>query len=84
MDFQHSARAQQYIKKIKKFINEKIRPVEMEYFHEIHQRNNGQDWSKWSVSPLVKELKEQAKAEGLWNLFLPINIGNKRPIKNDV
>ena len=71
MDFQHSARAQQYIKKIKKFINEKIRPVEMQYFHEIHQRNNGQDWSKWSVSPLVKELKEQAKAEGLWNLFLP-------------
>lgn len=54
MDFQHSARAQQYIKKIKKFIDEKIRPVEMQYFQEVHQRNNGQDWSKWSVSPLVK------------------------------
>ena len=44
MDFQHSAHAQQYIKKVKKFIDEKIRPVEMQYFNELLQRKNGKEW----------------------------------------
>ena len=71
MDFQHSAHAQQYISKVKRFIDEKIRPAEQQYFKEIHERNNGSDWKKWKVSPLVEDLKKKAKAEGLWNLFLP-------------
>ena len=71
MDFQHNERTQQLIKKVKKFIDEKIRPFETQYFKDIHQRNNGQDWTKWSVAPEIENLKTQAKAEGLWNLFLP-------------
>ena len=46
MDFQHNERTQQLIKKVKKFIDEKIRPFETQYFKEIHKRNNGQDWTK--------------------------------------
>lgn len=71
MDFQHNERTQQLIKKVKKFIDDKIRPFETQYFKDIHHRNNGHDWTKWSVSSEIEILKQQAKAEGLWNLFLP-------------
>jgi acyl-CoA dehydrogenase len=71
MDFQHSAKAQQLIKQVKKFIDEKIRPAELQYFMELRRRNSGSDWKKWTVSPVVEDLKQQAKDAGLWNLFLP-------------
>lgn len=66
MDFQHSAKAQDYIKRVKKFIKEEIDPVEESYLRELHSLDN-----KWVVLPIVEELKEKAKAQGLWNLFLP-------------
>lgn len=71
MDFQHNPRTLEYIKKVRQFIDHKIRPVEEQYFKEIHHRNLGSDWKKWAVSPVVEDLKQQAKAAGLWNLFLP-------------
>ncbi|MFN8296406.1 MAG: acyl-CoA dehydrogenase family protein [Chitinophagales bacterium] len=71
MDFQHNAKTLDFIKKVKKFIDQNIRPAEMQYFKEIHKRNHGEDWKKWTVSTLIEDLKQQAKAEGLWNLFLP-------------
>ncbi len=71
MDFQHSQRTLQYIAKVRKFIDEKIRPVEETYFRELHAANRGADWKNWVVSPVVEALKNQAKSEGLWNLFLP-------------
>src|SRR5690554_111964 len=66
MDFQHSAKAQDYINRVKKFIKEEIDPVEESYLRELHSLDN-----KWVVLPIVEELKEKAKAQGLWNLFLP-------------
>ena len=71
MDFQYSERTLQYIKKVKSFIDEKIRPIEASYFEEIHQRNLGSNWKKWTISPVIENLKQQAKDAGLWNLFLP-------------
>lgn len=71
MDFQHSQRTLQHIAKVRKFIDEKIRPVEETYFRELHAANRGADWKNWVVSPVVEALKNQAKSEGLWNLFLP-------------
>lgn len=66
MDFQHSAKAQDYIKRVKKFIKDEIDPVEESYLRELHSLDN-----KWVILPIVEELKEKAKAQGLWNLFLP-------------
>lgn len=71
MDFNHSPKAADYIKRVKKFIDEKIKPIEFEHFQAIHAKNNAGDWTKWEIAPIIEELKAEAKAEGLWNLFLP-------------
>ncbi len=71
MNFQHSEKATGYITKVKDFINKNIRPAEFDYFKSSHSKKHGGDWTKYEVSPLIEDLKAQAKKEGLWNLFLP-------------
>jgi acyl-CoA dehydrogenase len=48
-----------------------VLPAEAEYL--AHRRGGGPD--DHSVPPVVEELKKQARAEGLWNLFLPAESG---------
>ncbi len=73
MDFRHSTRTEQYLERIRAFLRESILPVEESHFREVlaSPSRRGGDWSTWSVPPAVTALKAQAKAEGLWNLFLP-------------
>lgn len=71
MNFQASEKAQQFKVKVRDFIDQFIIPIEQEILDEIHIRNAAGDWTKWQVSEQVKSLKAKAKAEGLWNLFLP-------------
>ncbi len=71
MNFQHSEKTLAYIQKIKTFIDQKIKPVEFDYFKNLLAKNHGGDWKQWQGSPLIEDLKALAKAEGLWNLFLP-------------
>ena len=66
MDFEHSPKAQDYIKRVKEFIKNEIEPVEEDYLRELHSLDN-----KWVVLPIIEELKAKAKAAGLWNMFLP-------------
>ena len=55
------------IEKVKNFIQNEVRPKE-DLFHE--QIKTGED--RWNYFPeIVEELKEKAKSQGLWNLFLP-------------
>jgi len=55
------------VEKVKDFIDSEVRPKE-HLFHE--QINEGKD--RWSSYPkVIDELKDKAKANGLWNLFLP-------------
>jgi alkylation response protein AidB-like acyl-CoA dehydrogenase len=58
------------VNRVRKFVNDVIRPVELEHFQTMLGRGNGGDWTKWTVSPAIEALKERAKSEGLWNLFL--------------
>lgn len=69
MDFSHSPRAQELMQRVKAFMDEHIVPNEEQYHASIDEANG--DWTKWKVSPLMEEWKQKAKAEGLWNLFLP-------------
>lgn len=71
MDFAHSPRTQDYLKRVRAFMQQHIEPFEQRHFAELMARNNGGDASKWTIAPEVEDMKARAKAEGLWNLFLP-------------
>ena len=71
MDFQHSQQTKDYLKRIRQFMQEHIEPVEHQAYLEMLEKKNAGDWTKWEIPAYVNELKAKAKAEGLWNLFLP-------------
>lgn len=64
MDFEPSPRAQELIAKAHSFIGERVAPAMPEYRAALRA-------DPWQVPAVVEQLKEQARAEGLWNLFLP-------------
>ena len=68
MDFDHSERAQHYIGQVERFVREKVVPAEATY---LSQLTHSPDWRQWRIPPVLEELKAQARAAGLWNLFLP-------------
>jgi acyl-CoA dehydrogenase len=68
MDFEPSPRSRELRARVQRFIREQILPVENRLMHAA--RGDG-DWTRWSVAPEVRELKARARAEKLWNLFLP-------------
>ena len=66
MDFNHSPRARDLLGRIDAFFEREITPREEAYHRDLLDRDD-----PWVVLPVIDELKEKAKAEGLWNLFLP-------------
>jgi len=52
-------------------MNERVLPAEEELLAANRDINAGLDWRTWQVLPAIEELKQQAKQQGLWNLFLP-------------
>ncbi|MBX7116843.1 MAG: acyl-CoA dehydrogenase family protein [Myxococcaceae bacterium] len=72
MDFSHSPQAQTYLQRVRDFIEQSVLPLETKLLSEwAHAGNRGPDWKTWTVSPHVEALKAKARAQGLWNLFLP-------------
>ncbi|WP_299160801.1 acyl-CoA dehydrogenase family protein [uncultured Eudoraea sp.] len=67
MNFEYSEKSVAFQEKLKLFIATHLIPVqkEVETFH----RDPANIWKKW---PGLEALKEKAKAQGLWNLFLPV------------
>ncbi len=68
MDFSLSPRAQSYVQRLSSFLREDILPAEPEY---LAQLQNLPDWRNWKQPPIMEQLKAEARAAGLWNLFLP-------------
>jgi acyl-CoA dehydrogenase len=64
MNFDHSERAQQWLQRLRQFMDEHVYPAEVLY------RQQARDLG-WAALPLVEELKQRARAAGLWNLFMP-------------
>jgi acyl-CoA dehydrogenase len=70
MEFQPSERAADLTARVRAFIDSEVEPVEADYHHEIKRRREaGED--SWAPLPVLKELQQKARAQGLWNLFLP-------------
>lgn len=65
MNFEYSEKVQYLRKKLSAFMDAYIYPNEGVYHEQV---NSGE---RWKALPLLEELKLKAKAEGLWNLFLP-------------
>src|SRR5947209_5256192 len=61
-----SARAAELRQRISAFMEEHILPAEETYRRQHHEMAD-----HWGPVPIMEELKATAKAQGLWNLFLP-------------
>lgn len=68
--FTFSEKSQQLQAKLGAFMDEHIYPNEKAYAEQLHNAEN-----RFAPMPLMDELKEKAKAEGLWNLFVPESHG---------
>ncbi|MFE7744151.1 acyl-CoA dehydrogenase family protein [Nocardia sp. NPDC057455] len=64
MDFTHSDRAVRLTDQVRQFVRDEIEPRDEEHAAALRE-------SPWAVPPVVEELKQKARAAGLWNLFLP-------------
>lgn len=71
MDFAHSEKTQDYIARVKAFMDEHVYPVEEQIYRETEELNPTGDWTKWQMHPMIEPLKKKAQEAGLWNLFLP-------------
>ena len=69
MIFEHNDRTKELIARVEAFMDAHIYPNEATYAEQMDAFRA--DGNPWQVPPIMEELKEKAKAEGLWNLFLP-------------
>jgi acyl-CoA dehydrogenase len=68
MDFGFDATTQDYRERLLAFIDAHVYPREAEFYATVGTQG---DYWAWSRDPILRELQAKARAEGLWNLFLP-------------
>jgi acyl-CoA dehydrogenase len=67
MNFEYTEKVEELRAKVMAFMDEHIYPNEKVYEDQLKAQEDR--WSDWP--PILDELKEKARAAGLWNLFLP-------------
>jgi len=65
MDFEFSDKVKELQKRLTDFMNENVYKNEEVFEGQLNE--NG----RWTIPPILEEMKSKAKKEGLWNLFLP-------------
>src|SRR6185312_3610365 len=63
--YEPSPRAAEIHERLVAFMGRHVYPNEQRFFDEVAQGD------RWQPTAIVEELKEKARAEGLWTLFLP-------------
>jgi acyl-CoA dehydrogenase len=66
MDFEYSDKVKRLQKQLTDFMEEIVYPNERVYKEQLASAP-----TRWHVPPIMEEMKQKAKAAGLWNLFLP-------------
>ena len=66
MDFAYSPRTTELEELLRTFMDDVVYPNERAYIQQIAAATN-----RWESPPIMEKLKIEAKALGLWNLFLP-------------
>jgi alkylation response protein AidB-like acyl-CoA dehydrogenase len=67
MNFDFSERQRQWRDRIVAFTEKHIEPAV-----DIYDKQQ-REGDRWKVIPVIEDIKQRAKAEGLWNLFMPPN-----------
>jgi acyl-CoA dehydrogenase len=63
-----SDRARELEARVRAFMNEQVLPAEPIFFEQVASGT-----SRWLPTEIMEVLKKKARAEGLWNLFLPVD-----------
>ena len=71
MDFTYSDTQKRWVERISRFMDEHIFPAVPVYEQQMADFGA----NRWQVIPVVEELKAKAKAQGLWNMFMPPHSG---------
>ena len=66
MGFEPSPRVEELRGRLEAFMDAHVYPNRDEYWRQLESARD-----RWENLPLVEDLKAKARAEGLWNLFLP-------------
>lgn len=67
MEFEYNEKTQHAMSLLQDFMGKHVYPNEKTY----HRQLEGFGADRWQIPPILDELKEKARAAGLWNLFLP-------------
>ena len=65
VDFELSNKSQEYLRRLGAFMDLHVYPNEERFYAQL------ESGSRWDDPPLLAELQQEARAAGLWNLFLP-------------
>jgi len=65
MDFTMSDKQKEWLERVQAFMNTHVRPAVPIY------KEQDAEGARWKVIPIIEELKKKARAEGLWNMFMP-------------
>ena len=65
MNFGYSPKVEQLREQVDAFMQEHVFPAEAVFHRQVNEGD------RWQPTAIVEELKEKARAAGLWNLFLP-------------
>ena len=66
MDFEYSARTKDSMKRLAAFMEQHVYPNEQTFADQLNAQP-----TRWQIPPIIEDLKARARAQGLWNLFLP-------------
>ncbi|WP_243638234.1 acyl-CoA dehydrogenase family protein [Rubrobacter taiwanensis] len=67
--FGHSEKVRKLQRRLTEFMEEVVYPNEITYKKQLEAATARGE--RWSIPPIMEEMKRQAKSAGLWNLFLP-------------